>query len=148
MGMLQGGLLSQVVAGGDTIDLQAMAAAHEAVDGAAAMCRAYGTLGTTDGEQWYEDGGWTYQNDFIDPVSNVGNYQMKWDALSGDAPTNVSTPEGVWESLGSDHFDVEWTASGANESVGSVTVSIREGTGSVLDTAIWTGEAISTKKGQ
>lgn len=149
MGMLMGGLLGQVAGGsGDTIDLQDMSASDEGTGGASAECRVY-NAGTREGEQWYDDGVFTYQNDCIVPGSNANNYQMKWDALSGDNPSNVSTPEGVWETLANGDFSVEWEAAGGgNEEAGAVTVSIREGTGSVLDTATWDGEAISQKKGK
>jgi len=133
---------------GDVIDLQDMIGSAEGDGSASCTLQCYGQSHSREGEQWYDDGPWTYQNDVITPKSNTDNYQMKWDALSGDAPDDFSTPEGVWESLDLDHFYVAWEAEDANESVGSVTVSIREGTGSVLDTATWDGEAVSHKKGK
>jgi hypothetical protein len=152
MGMLMGGLLSQSAGGsGDTIDLRDMSASAEDTGGASAECRVY-NLGTRQAQQWYDDGG-TFTREgthvVVDPDSNINNYQMKWDGLSGDDPDNVSAAEGVWFALTGGDFSVEWEAAGGgNESTGSVTVSIREGTGSVLDTAVWDGEAISVKKGQ
>lgn len=131
---------------GDVIDLQDMGASDSATGGASAECRLY-NAGTREGEQWYDDSGFTYNNDAIVPGSNANNYQMKWDGLSGDNPDNFSTPEGVWETLANGDFSVEWSVSGVNESTGAVTVSIREGAGpSVLATAIWDGEAIGEKK--
>jgi len=134
-------------AGGDVIDLQDMSSTDEGEGSAVATCQLYGQSHSNEGEQWFEDGGFTYQNDAITPKSNTDNYQMKWDALSGDQPDNFSTAQGVWESLDLDTFYVEWEVEGDNEVFGSVTVSIREGIGpSVLDTAVWDGQAVSTKK--
>ena len=136
---------SVAAAGGDVIDLQDMSALDEGVDGAWADCKVY-NVGLNEGEQWFEDGGPQYQNDTITPGANANLYQMKWEPLGGDEPTgNNTVASGVWHPLSSGDFEVEWTASGANEETGSVTVSIRKGTGSVLDTAAWDGEAISTK---
>ena len=140
---------SVVGSSGDTIDLQDMSCSDEGTGGASCACQLYGQSHSNEGEQWYDDGAtFTYQNDAITPKTNTDNYQMKWDALSGDAPTSSSTAEGVWESLDLDTFFVEWDVGGEGESTGAVTVSIREGTGSTLDTATWDGEAIGTKKGQ
>jgi hypothetical protein len=149
MGMLQGGLLGQVAAGGgDTINLQNASCSQEGSGGADANIQIY-NAGTNEGEVWVEDGGFIYDHDAIVPGSNANDYQMKWDQLSGDEPTGNNTEvEGVWYALSGGDFEVEWTASGEEESSGSVTVSIRKGTGSVLDTAVWDGEAVSTKKGQ
>lgn len=132
---------------GDVIDLQDMSASQSATGGASAECRMY-NAGTREGEQWYDEGlTFTYQNDGITPGSNADNYQMKWEGLSGDLPDNVSTPESTWETLGNGDFSVEWQVSGGpGESTGSVTVYIREGTGSTLATAVWDGEAIQEKK--
>ena len=136
------------ISDGDVIDLQLMSASAEGVGGASAECRVY-NVGTRDGEQWYDEGfTFTYQNDCITPGSNANLYQMKWDALAGDFPDNVSAAEGVWFALTSGDFSVEWEIAGEGDSIGSVTVSIRKGTGSVLDTAIWDGEAVGTKRGQ
>ena len=132
----------------DIIDLQNMSCADEGAGGATCSCWCYGQSHANEGEQWYDDGGTNYQNDTITPSTNTDNYQMKWDALSGDAPQNWSTAEGVWESLDLDTFYVEWDVGGEGDSTGAVTVSIREGTGSVLDTAVWDGEAVGTKRGQ
>lgn len=134
---------------GDVIDLQDMAASQTATGGASAECRMYNT-GTREGEQWYDEGfTFTYQNDGISPGVNADNYQMKWEANTGDLPDSWSTPQSTWETLGNGDFSVTWTApSGANESAGSVVVHIREGTGPTLGTAIWDGDAVSEKKGQ
>lgn len=148
MGMLAGGFFTFLGSGGDVIDLQNMSAGKADVGGSFCECRLY-NVGLNDGEQWFEDGGWTYQNDTITPVSNVNLYQMKWDLLSGDAPTgaNTSSAEGVWFALSGGDFRIEWfVAGGNNEETGIVTVSIRLGSGpSVLATALWDGECISTK---
>lgn len=149
MGLLLGGHITRIIGGGggDIIDLQDMSASDEGVGGASAELRVYNT-GTREGEQWFDDGGFTYQNDCITPGVNANDYQMKWDLLLGDPPTNNSAAEGVWFALTSGDFSVEWEVSGENDESGSVTVSIRKGTGPVLDTAIWDGEAVGTKKGQ
>jgi len=139
-------VLGAVPAGGDTIDLQNMSAYTEGEFDADALCRLFGQSHANQGEQWYDnDGSLTKQNDVILPDTSTDNYQVKWDALTGDVPSTVSTPEGVWESLDLDHFDVEWNSTGNEDISGSVTVSIRLGTGSTLDTAIWDGQAVSTK---
>lgn len=130
----------------DTISLINTSCADEQDSGADAYITVYGeSHATRDGECWYFDGGVFKQNDVILPSTSADDYQMKWDALSGDDPTTTSTAEGVWESLGTDWFNIEWNASGEEELIGSVTVSIRLGTGSVLDTAVWDGTAVSVK---
>ena len=99
---------------------------------------------------WYEDAGFTYQNDVIDPGSNANDYQMQWVSLSGDDPTGTGTvAKTTWFALSSGDFRVIWEApAGGSEETGAITVNIRKGTGSTLDTAVWDGEAISVKKGQ
>ena len=129
--------------GGDVINLINISSTDEGFDGATAQIRCY-NVGTREGEAWFDDGGFTYSNDVIVPGSNANLYQMKWVLLSGDTPDSSSSASGVWQALTAGDFWVEWTADGENESAGTVTVSIRKGTGSVLDTASWFGEAIST----
>jgi hypothetical protein len=130
---------------GDTIDLQDMFAEDEGDTSAEAICRLYGQSHSREGEQWFSDGSTlTYQNDVITPKSNTDNYQVKWDLLSGELSSST-TPEGVWESLDLDTFECGWISDGDEETDGSVTVSIRLGTGSVLDTAVWSGLAVSIK---
>jgi len=147
VGMMAGAGLMQ---GGDpALDLQAMSASQEGTGGATASLRLY-NAGTREGEQWFDDGfTFTYQNDAITPGSIANDYQMKWDAFSGDPPDIVTTLEGVWESLSVEDFEIAWDAPGGdNFSGGTVTVSIRKGTGPVLQTALWDGDAQSVKKGQ
>jgi len=147
IGMMAGaGIMAAV--GDPGIDLQVMSASQEGVGGASAECKCY-NVGTREGEQWYDEGfTLTYQNDCITPGSNANLYQMKWDALTGDLPDNVSAAAGVWFALTSGDFSIEWEVIGEGESAGSATVSIRKGTGPILDTAIWDGDAVGTKRGQ
>jgi hypothetical protein len=150
MGLLAGGFFTAVGAGGDVINLQNASCSQEGTGGADANIQIYNT-GAQEGEVWVEDGGWTYDHDAITPGVNANLYQMKWDLFSGDPPSGNNTEvEGVWYPLSSGDFEVEWSVpSGDNDEAGSVTVSLRLGSGpSVLATAIWDGEAISVKKGQ
>lgn len=129
------------------VDLQDMFSEGEGSSGTAtAELQLFGG-GAKKGEQWNTDGGSTevYHNTAIFPEYAADEYQMKWDSLSGDEPDTFSTPEGIWESLGSDTFELSLTATGDNEVGGAVTVSIRLGTGSTLGTATWTYNALSTK---
>jgi hypothetical protein len=129
------------------VDLQDMFSEAEGSFGTAtAELQLFG-FGAKEGEQWHTDGGSSeiFHNIAIFPQSYADDYQMKWDTLSGDAPDTWSTPEGDWESLGVDSFELSLTVTGDNEEGGSVTVSIRRGTGSVLDTAVWSYNAMSTK---
>lgn len=132
----------------DVITLTNMDAFFEDDFDVAARCQLYGESHAREGEQWHNDGGFNlvFQNDTITPASSTDDYQMKWVALGGDIPSFKSVAENTWESLDLDTFYVEWQADFDETSQGSVTVSIRKGTGSVIDTAIWSGEAIAYKK--
>ena len=144
--MAGAGIMAAV--GDPGIDLQTMSASQEATGGASAECRVY-NVGTREGEQWYDEGfTFTYQNDCITPGSNANLYEMKWDALAGDPPDIVSAAEGVWFALTGGDFAITWDIDGEGESIGSATVSIRKGSGPILDTAIWDGDAVGTKRGQ
>lgn len=135
-----------------SIDLQAVDC-EESRDGFNATCeiRVYKDYSGRQGECWFDDqpitedrSVWTFKNLLIDPATSILNYQMKWDALSGDPPTwDLSAAEGVWQALSDGDFHIAWhdSTSGSGSDQGSVTVSIRKGTGLVLDTAIWTGDA-------
>lgn len=132
----------------DVIDLRNMDAFFEDDFDVFARCQLYGESHAREGEQWHNDGSFNlvFQNDTITPASSTDDYQMKWVALLGDTPASKSVAANTWESLDLDSFYVEWQADFDEESGGSVTVSIRKGTGSVIDTAIWSGEAIAYKK--
>ena len=110
-------------------------------------CRLYNTaFATRQGEAWGEiDGTYTYGHDVVVPGSNVEDYEMKWETLSGDAPNSNTVAAGVWHPLSTSHFTVGWDAPGEDDArAGSCTVSIRKGTGSVLDTGVWDGDVQST----
>lgn len=149
MGMLQGGLLGQAAGSSDTVDLQAADCFDDATGGASATISCYWSgHGTRAGEVWNEqDQTDVYSHDPVDPKSNIGDYQMKWDALAGDAP-NTGDAENTWIDLSSSSFDIGWSVGASDERAGTVTVSIRKGTGSVLDTAIWEGDVIASGKGK
>lgn len=132
--------------GPGTVDLRDASANEEAESSATATIRAYNE-GFRDSEVWTTtDGSFTQEYTLlVDPTSDTDEYEMKWDALLGDPPDSSTVAEGVWHPLSSGDFELEWDAPGAgDESSGSVTVSIRFASGSVLDTATWDGEAIAT----
>lgn len=149
-GMLMGGFYSQGAGGGsDVVDIIATSA-NENTSGALASARitAYHT-GTRQGEVWADfDGVPIKINDFVLPNASATNYQMRWQTLSGDAPNLNSVAANTWQSLAAADFYVEWRVTTNGTRSGSVTVSIREGTGSVLDSAIWDGDASLSGKGK
>jgi hypothetical protein len=154
MGMLQGGLLGQAAPAGDTITLN-NAHCEDADDtgsGASARIRLHNTaFATRQGECWVEiNGTYTFDHDVIVPGSNVEDYEMKWETLSGDAPNDNVVAAGVWHPLSTSHFFVGWDVGGEGARAGSCTVSIRKGTGSVLDTGVWDGdvESVPPEKGK
>jgi hypothetical protein len=151
MGLLAGGFFTSGE-GGDIIDLQG-ASGSESTSGSSASGSVYAVeAGDGDaGEVWFTDEGEDiYGYDLITPKSNIGNYQMKWDALAGDPPNSTSSAEGVWQSLLTNDFRLTWSVSGGPDLIdGSATVSIRLGAGpSVLQTAIWSGDAELSGKGK
>lgn len=152
MGLLAGGFFT-AGEGGDIIGLTDAQGGDDATGGpASATVQCYdATHGTRFGQCWGDElGSLIYQHDVVTPLSNIGDYQMKWDSFSGAAPTSSSSAEGVWQSLATVDFWVTWTlASGPGDIAGAVTVSIRKGAGpSVLATAIWDGEVILSGKGK
>jgi len=142
-------LIVPIVGGGDVVNLLDTQCSDEGVGGASCTIQCYDSLhGTRFGQVWVDDGGWIYDGwGPVTPFANIGDYQMKWDALSGDAP-NMGAAENTWINLGVEDFDIGWDIGGEGDRTGAATVSIRKGTGSVLDTAVWDGEAVGTKRGQ
>ena len=105
--------------------------------------------GAEQGECWYTDGfsGDVKQNDVVVPEGNITNYQMKWESLSGNDPDVSTVAASTWHPLSTSDFAVAWEATEIGDSIGSITVSIREGVGVTLDTAVWDGEAIVEEGG-
>lgn len=142
------GFWTPPAAGGDTVDLQNATCNETDEFGGTASARIYcysSAFATREGECWYDlDGVRTYLNDVITPTSNADNYQLKWESLSGDAPNSNVVAENTWHALSSGNFYIGWSTPSDSFRTGSATVSIREGTGSVLDTAVWDGDVEST----
>lgn len=136
-------IASLLAAHGDVVDLQITSTTHQVTDpeDAAARITVYRS-GGQQGECWYEDGGQQKQNDVVVPEANITLYQMKWEALSGDNPNNTSVAVSTWQALSGANFYVEWEQTTIGSLAGTITVSIRKGTGSTLDTAVWDGDAI------
>lgn len=133
---------------GDVIDLQDMFSENEQVESATAELQLHGTIGSKDGEAWHNDGGTSqvFHNTVISPGTSAGDYEAKWDQLNGDTPDSESTPEGVWESLGTDNLELGWSVEDDAEKDATVRVSLRLGAGpSVLATADWSVSVVSTK---
>lgn len=105
---------------------------------------------TRAGEVWYDDNGLFYDYDIVTPVANAGDYQMRWDHLSGTSPYAASSStEATWIAIDTNNFVITWRlGSGPGDISGSVTVSIRKGTGSTLATATWDGELSLSGKGK
>lgn len=154
MGMLAGTLFPTQDGGGVTINLANTGASDDTSGGPASVsCTAYrADHGTRAGEVWADDTGVaTYQYDLTTPITSSGDYQMKWDFLSGDAPYALgSTAENTWVDLSTTSLTVTWRlASGPGTEAGTVTVSIRKGAGpQILKTAVWDGEVILSGKGK
>jgi hypothetical protein len=154
MGLLSGGYYSQG-SGGDIIDLQDVGCSVSTQGGpATAEIVVYSENDTLEGQVWTDDNGLIFFNTLVTPVSNIQEYQMKWDGLSGTSPYLVGTSaaEGVWQPLtiaGGD-FVIAWrVGTGPGTAEGAVTVSIRKGTGpQVLATATWDGFVELSGKGK
>lgn len=133
----------------DVVNLQGLFGEEQNEDGggATATVRMYdGEPGDTyrAGEGWETiEGANTYSHDIVFPGTSADFYQLKWEPLSGDLPDSYTVNSGIWHPLSSGNFVLEWDTPGEGTSVGDVTVSIRKGTGSVLDTATWGGQAES-----
>jgi len=133
----------------DTVTLE-IASCYDSSDtggGANARIRAYDlTNATRKGEVWNEqDGTYAFSHDLVIPATNIENYQMKWEALSGSTPNDNSVAVSTWQALGPTDFFIGWDAPGDDDSrSGTATVSIRKGTGSTLDSAVWDGDVSST----
>ena len=85
----------------------------------------------------------------VDPVSETGDYQVKWESNAGQDPnTSDTSAKSTWIALSGTSFIVGWTVGAADDRSGSVTVSIRKGTGPTLDTAIWDGSVLAAGKGK
>lgn len=150
MGLLAGGFFTNAGSGGDVIDLQEAGCDDDSPGGASGSITCYWSgHGTRAGEVWGEESQIdVYSHDPVTPKSNIGEYQMKWDALSGLAP-NTGDTEGVWIDLDATSFNIGWSVGASDERAGTVTVSIRKGLGpSVLQTAIWDGDVIAQGKGK
>ena len=96
-------------------------------------------VGLKDGQVWKEVNS-TYQlhETFSTPTSDADGYQMKWESNISPDPTSSTVAAGVWHPLSSGDFAVEWIQYGTGDTtIGSITVSIRRGTGDVIDTALW-----------
>lgn len=155
-GMLAGGFFSQSGAGGDSILLVACSCDDSGVSSASCNLTYYHDAHSTRaGEVWGDVAGtptdqYTLeaQDGPVEPLSNTGDYQMKWDdPTTGDAPDSGDT-KAVWRDMGAgSSFQIGWSASGFGQEVtGTVTVSIRKGTGSTIDTAIWDGSATTDEE--
>lgn len=131
---------------GDTVqllDLQADTTVEEPSNAHAEIQVYSDDYPTRKAEAWYDlDGSNTKHHDVVDPPASLDSYQMKWDWLSGDYPTTSTVAEGVWHAFsGGAQFSLKWSEYGTASQDGYVTVSIRKGTGAVLDTAAWRGDA-------
>jgi hypothetical protein len=138
--------------GGDTINLTATDAFADG-SGGPITCEIVcyrANHGTRAGEVWYDDNGLIYGYDIVTPVANSGDYQMRWDDLSGTGPyLSGSSAESTWIAIDTTDFFVAWRlGSGPGDLLGSVTVSIRKGTGATLATAVWAGELSLSGKGK
>lgn len=150
MGLLAGGFFSGSGSGGDVIDLQVASCSDISTGGAGAEINLYWSgHSTRAGEVWGEENNvFIYSHDPVTPKSNIGLYQVKWDAFSGDAP-NTGDTQGVWRDLSVGTFSVGWSVGAASSAAGIVTVSIRKGTGpSILATALWDGDVEASGKGK
>lgn len=137
--------------GGDTVNLQAASCEDDQVGSASAEIRLYHEAhGSRAGEVWEEvDQTFVYGHDPVDPVTNIGDYQIKWDQLSGDTPDNTFAAEGVWKTdLATVSASLGASVGSEEENTGSATVSIRKGTGSILDTAVWEWTVVGSGKGK
>ena len=134
----------------DTINLTATSAFADGTGGpiTAEISCYRATHSTRPGEVWADDNGMYYQYDIVTPVANAGNYQMKWEPLSGSNPYG-GTAQSTWVALSTTDFWVYWRlGSGPGTTTGSITVYIREGTGPTLTTATWDGEVVLSGKGK
>ena len=136
---------------GDVVDLQNTGASVETTDEEDARARiSVDRSGGRMGECWYDDNLDEFkQNDVVLPNASITKYQMKWEPDNGDEPNNFSVAKSTWSALSGSSFWVEWeeTSSAPSERSGVITVSIRRGTGSVLDTALRDGTAVVEEGG-
>ena len=133
----------KLVYNADIVDLQYAAANETQFGGSStAWIKVYGSTSRIS-EQWYLDDTIERKtNNVVVPDANIVDYQMKWDALSGDPPNDNTVAEGVWHPLSSGTFQVAWQQGGIGYRSGAATISIRKGTDpTVLDTAMWEGDA-------
>jgi len=143
---------TSITAGGDTVDIQPMSANEDSTGSASALCLLYGdgAVSSRDGQAWADENGVrTFNHQVISPGESTAEYQVKWDdPTTGTTPTATSS-KGVWYALSAGDWSLLWDVGvGPGDDVGSVTVSIRKGTGPVIDSAIWDGEAIASGKGK
>lgn len=158
MGLIVGGFILPP-ADSDTINLIDISCDDNATGGgtATARIRYYADNDATrPGEVWATQSGiltdaYTLETTDgpIDPIGNTDAYQMKWESNAGFDP-NLSgqSAKSTWIALDVNDFEIGWTQSGAGDRSGSVTVSLRKGTGAVLATATWDGDAVSEAKGK
>jgi len=150
MGLLAGGFSHPESGSGDTVDLQSLDCSNDQPGGSTARMRVRNaTVGAEIGEAQFDsdDAGYVYAFNPIVPDTNIGEYQMKWEALTGDNPSGGSAIS-TWIDLSTTSFIVSWAAGASSELSGTITVSIRRGTGNTLATAIWEGDAIGSGKGK
>lgn len=115
-------------------------------DSGAAPARALVII-NSDGTVDKREGGTVTQinasTDWIIPNAKAsGDYEAKWDLISGDAPTGATGgwTEGVWAALSS-NLQVGYITGAPGTESGVIRVSIRYNGGSVLDTGDFTCSA-------
>lgn len=111
-----------------------------------ALCemRVYRSGEANEGQMWsHQLGVFQFDHSPVTPAYEINRYQMKWEPLSGSQP-NTGVASGVWVDLSSTDFYIGWGQASPGTRSGSVTVSIREGVGDVLDTAEWSGTATAS----
>lgn len=134
-----------------TILLQAASGNDESPGFASARVICYGSSHSTKpAEVWGDEAGVdTFQYLLSDPdPSKLAGWWMKWDQLSGAAPTG-GDPENTWIEMAVENFSLTLSVGPASDAQGAYTVSLRQGPSGPADqTAVWDLDVLAAGKGK